>query len=196
MNDTLGAILLTVSSALLAPVMIALLALTAWATLQLGGLLAEAIDRRRRARYWRPLITELLADPTRRLAPQDLTLAPRDPLARTLTAARPATAPKHLDDTQLTLERALAHLHLGLRLGPMLGLAGTLIPLGPALLALSAGDTDTLAHKLVVAFSTTVVGLLAGALCLIAHNTRQRWYTRDLSDLGFLLDRLPDESPP
>lgn len=191
MNHTLGEALLTLSSALLAPVMITLLALTAYAFLQLGGLAAEAADRRRRARFWRPIIDELLADPARRLDRAALGDPAADRFARVLTTASSETAGKHLDDTQLAMERALGRLHLGLRLGPMLGLAGTLIPLGPALLALSGGDTETLARNLVVAFSTTVVGLLAGALCLVAHGVRQRWYTRDLSDLGFLLERLP-----
>lgn len=50
------------------------------------------------------------------------------------------------------------------RLGPLLGLIGTLIPLGPGLMALNEGDLGQLSGQLVVAFSTTVVGLLIGGV--------------------------------
>lgn len=41
------------------------------------------------------------------------------------------------------------------QLGPILGLLGTLIPLGPGLAALGSGDIVTLAEALTVAFDTT-----------------------------------------
>lgn len=50
------------------------------------------------------------------------------------------------------------------RLGPALGLAGTLIPLGPGLAALGDGDLDRLSTQLILAFSTTVVGLAIGGV--------------------------------
>ncbi len=50
------------------------------------------------------------------------------------------------------------------RLGPLLGLIGTLVPLGPGLMALNEGDLGRLSGQLVVAFSTTVVGLLIGGV--------------------------------
>lgn len=50
------------------------------------------------------------------------------------------------------------------QLGPILGLLGTLIPLGLGLAALGSGDIVTLAEALTVAFDTTVTGLVIGAL--------------------------------
>jgi biopolymer transport protein ExbB/TolQ len=45
------------------------------------------------------------------------------------------------------------------KLGPMLGLMGTLIPMGPALVGLANGDVATMAHNMQVAFATTVIGV-------------------------------------
>ena len=62
------------------------------------------------------------------------------------------------------------------RSGPILGLMGTLIPLGPGLTALGTGNIDILATALTVAFDTTVVGLLIGLLAYAMGRVRRRWY--------------------
>jgi hypothetical protein len=62
------------------------------------------------------------------------------------------------------------------RTGPMLGLMGTLIPLGPGLAALGRGDVAILAQAVTVAFDTTVMGLLVGVLAFITGRLRRRWY--------------------
>lgn len=79
-------------------------------------------------------------------------------------------------------EAALAaevnQLRVFVRLGPLLGLIGTLIPLGPGLMALNQGDLGRLSSQLVVAFSTTVVGLLIGGISYAL--TLARAHTADL----------------
>lgn len=72
------------------------------------------------------------------------------------------------------------------KMGPMLGLMGTLIPMGPALVGLSTGDISTMAYNMQVAFATTVVGLFAAAIGFITQQTKQRWYKRNLSSLEFV----------
>lgn len=62
------------------------------------------------------------------------------------------------------------------RVGPMLGLMGTLIPLGPGLAALGRGDVETLAASVTVAFDTTVLGLLVGIVGFVVGRLRRRWY--------------------
>ena len=74
------------------------------------------------------------------------------------------------------------------RIGPTLGLMGTLIPMGPGLAALGAGDINTLASSLTVAFNTTIVGIGSGALCYVIGKIRSGWYDRYLSDLDALID--------
>jgi biopolymer transport protein ExbB/TolQ len=66
------------------------------------------------------------------------------------------------------------------RVGPMLGLAGTLIPLGPGLAALGRGEMSGLARAVTVAFDTTVLGLLVGMIGFIVGRLRRRWYDQVL----------------
>lgn len=72
------------------------------------------------------------------------------------------------------------------KLGPMLGLMGTLIPLGPGIVALGLGDTVTLSNSLLIAFDTTVCGMLAACVAIVVNKVRSRWYERYLSTLDAL----------
>lgn len=65
------------------------------------------------------------------------------------------------------------------KLGPTFGLLGTLIPLGPGIIALAQGDTATLSYSLIAAFDTTVIGLISGSICSIISLVRRRWYGKD-----------------
>ena len=58
----------------------------------------------------------------------------------------------------------------------MLGLMGTLIPLGPGLAALGEGELSVLTTAMTIAFDTTVVGLLAGIIGFVLGRMRRRWY--------------------
>ena len=74
------------------------------------------------------------------------------------------------------------------KLAPMLGLMGTLIPLGPGIMALGQGDTYTLSVSLLTAFDTTIAGLIAAAFCLVISTVRRRWYAGYMADLETLMD--------
>jgi len=74
--------------------------------------------------------------------------------------------------------------------GPMLGLVGTLLPLGPALTGLASGDVQALAGNLIIAFTTTVFGILVGAFAYAVSLTRRTWYEQDVSDLEYIVDVL------
>jgi len=96
---------------------------------------------------------------------------------------------KVLTDTEQIAARLLDRTRIFIRIGPILGLMGTLIPISPALVALAAGDVKTLSANLIVAFSTTVVGLLIGSIAYLVSLFRERAYTQDLSDLEYVLER-------
>lgn len=70
------------------------------------------------------------------------------------------------------------------RLAPMLGLMGTLIPLGPGLAALGDGDLRVLTTAMTVAFDTTVIGLLAGMIGFVLGRLRRRWYDQAILQLN------------
>jgi biopolymer transport protein ExbB/TolQ len=95
---------------------------------------------------------------------------------------------KILQDTELRMSKALLPVRIGVKVGPILGLMGTLIPMGPALIGLSQGDIKSMADNLVIAFATTVIGLVVGGVCYGAMVIRARWYRQDLSDLEYAVD--------
>jgi biopolymer transport protein ExbB/TolQ len=102
----------------------------------------------------------------------------------------PSVFEKGFTDLEHDVASSLAKLSFSTRLGPMLGLMGTLIPLGPALTGLAGGNVKELAGNLVVAFTTTVVGILVSVVAYGMGLVRRTWYARDMSDLEFLIERL------
>ena len=80
------------------------------------------------------------------------------------------------------------------KLGPILGLMGTLIPMGPALVGLSTGDIASMAYNMQVAFATTVIGLVAGAIGFLTQQVKQRWYLQDMTNLACLVEVLNEKN--
>lgn len=72
----------------------------------------------------------------------------------------------------------------------MLGLMGTLIPMGPALVGLASGDIVSMAYNMQVAFATTVVGMAVAAIGLATLQMNKRFYARSFNDLDFVFQQL------
>ncbi len=159
--DALFQILYRLTTALLVPVVLMLLGLLAWSLFQVGAWLAEWQKRRRTSPHNRwntasDLPTSLTND------------ADVSPL---------------LLEVEWQMTCRLSRLRWAVRLGPMLGLMGTLIPMGPALLEFSSGDASAAARQIVIAFATTVVGLLVAGVNYTLWQIRRIWYARDLLQL-------------
>jgi biopolymer transport protein ExbB/TolQ len=78
--------------------------------------------------------------------------------------------------------------------GPAIGLMGTLIPLGPALVGLAGGDLATLSNNMIIAFATTVVGILISLIALAIHSAKKSWYRDDSILLTFAAERIAEIS--
>lgn len=102
----------------------------------------------------------------------------------------PAHVQRLLAEYEITADKDLAISKTLTKMGPMLGLMGTLIPMGPALVGLSTGDISSMAYNMQVAFATTVVGLFAAAIGFITQQVKQRWYLQDMTNLEFLAELL------
>lgn len=175
-----------VTSGLLIPCIAALLVLLAHSFLTVG-------------RYWgsarreQPAINELVEQlrhwdvkansviDTEKL-PSRLQLA----IADILSARSEAAAGFTLSEFEVLVDKELSRLSHFAKLGPVLGLMGTLIPMGPALQGLANGDIAQLANQMQVAFTTTVVGLLIGAVGFVLYQQRRRMVSRELSVLELL----------
>ncbi len=80
------------------------------------------------------------------------------------------------------------------KISPMLGLMGTLIPLGPGLMALGQGDVNTLSQSLLIAFDTTVMGLVSAIISLIVSRIRRTWYGQYASAMQSLMACILEEA--
>ncbi len=196
------AIIYTVATALLYPVLFLELAALVFTVFELGRFTFEMIARGRRRSLKR---IEHIATRAR----EDLAAGRNIEALERLKEIGRTWAAKHfirelgddgdlettrllklLTDLELAATRRLERTRMMIRFGPILGLMGTLIPISPALVALAKGDIETLATNLVVAFSTTVVGLLIGGLAVMMSMVRDRLYTQDVSDIEYALELM------
>lgn len=81
-----------------------------------------------------------------------------------------------------------------IKFGPMLGLMGTLIPMGPALVGLASGDLATMAYNMEVAFATTVIGMVIAAIGVATLRINQRYYSYTLNDIEFIYNKLSEHN--
>lgn len=196
-------ILFEVSEALRVPVLVLALAALGLAIVEAGALLAE-LRRRRGRSLWRldqaiaACQSQLAAGrPTEALAallPIARNQAMEEVLGELITsvggpAAEPRIA-KQLAEYDYRSLRRLERTRILVRMGPALGLMGTLIPLSPALAGLADGDVATLTENLRVAFGVTVAGLLVGAIAFAISLVRDRLYAQDYSDVEYVAASL------
>ncbi|HVY97323.1 MAG TPA: MotA/TolQ/ExbB proton channel family protein [Solirubrobacterales bacterium] len=195
-------ILFDVSSALEVPVLVLAVLALALVLVEAGSLLVEL--RRRR---WRSLtglegaiaecrgrLAATAADPASPLLPFAWNRQMEDALegivAQCGSPGAETRVAKRLAEYDYLSLRRLERTRILVRMGPALGLMGTLIPLSPALAGLADGDVATLTENLRVAFSVTVAGLLVGALAFAVSLVRDRLYAQDFSDVEFVAAEL------
>lgn len=85
--------------------------------------------------------------------------------------------------------RYIQRARYSIKMGPTLGLIGTLTPMARALSNLSQGNLGGLSNQMITAFSTTVLGLIVGGLAYSIAHVRVRWQRHDV----FILSRLAEE---
>ena len=196
MSTVFHNVLRAVSGAMELPVVILLILLLAFAVFSVGWIIAEFFSEHRHMKEDLPTLLEHLRDNETDLeaaiAESKLNRRQKATLQE-LTQHPDFTRPLLDDLADNLLEQEQAHYDhmikftdLASKLGPMLGLLGTLIPLGPGIIALGQGDTYTLSVSLMTAFDTTVAGLCIAAVCMIVSTIRRRWYAAYMADLETL----------
>ena len=187
-------ILYWISTGLLVPVIILLILLFGRALLLVGNFFGQYLAVRKSAAQCKVLFEQLSADNVDSLAERlpdgDGSLAIN--YMRQMLAHRDSEAhlQKLLSDFEIAAADDLASSKTLAKMGPMLGLMGTLIPMGPALVGLASGDIASMAYNMQVAFATTVVGLFSAAIGFITGQVKSRWYQHDRVNLQFLADML------
>ncbi|KAF1687965.1 biopolymer transporter ExbD [Pseudoxanthomonas broegbernensis] len=99
---------------------------------------------------------------------------------RSRLAAHQADRGGTSDDLELWILRRLEALRIVSRTAPMLGLVATMIPMGPALLALTRSDAQAVGENLVVAFSSVILALVAASIAFLVLTVRRRWLLEEM----------------
>ncbi len=189
-----------IASSMEMPVIILLLLLVAVSVFMIGWIISEAITERRHLKESMPwLIDEInyttdTAGIDRCIRNSKLLVRQKDALWELIAhpdvtpLMRESLAVRLIQQEQAFYDRRLKISDVIAKIGPMLGLLGTLIPLGPGIIALGQGDTITLSSSLLTAFDTTIMGLIAAAIAIVISTIRTRWYTDYMSILETLME--------
>jgi biopolymer transport protein ExbB/TolQ len=193
-----------ISQSLLIPVIIILLIFVVYAVITLGGLISEYTSRKK---IPLSVIKDLIHDISlaenqesveRIISDSIIPKNQKNGLLDLVSSndlsieASEALARKLIENEENSIDKILEKTDIMARIGPTLGLMGTLIPMGPGLAALGSGDINTLAQAIIVAFDTTVVGIGSGAVGYLVSKIRRRWYDDYLSNLDTLSDAVLD----
>ena len=191
-------ILFWISEGLLVPVIVLLILLFLRSLLLIGSFFGQYLNIRKSGRALRLKIEGLTADKVDELQaelPQkNVSLSARYLREILVHKDSPVHIGRLLADFEIEADKDLASSKTLTKLGPMLGLMGTLIPMGPALVGLSTGDIGSMAYNMQVAFATTVVGLFSSAVGFMTQQVKSRWYMRDMTNLEFVAELLNSKS--
>lgn len=197
--NAITTIFYTISNALLVPTELALILSLLAACYAVGVALRETFARRAEADARTALETGLTEDAAFDVAKF---LAERNAkLGRAMTVVKEVAekaddepfVEKKISEFESRVKSRCERAERLVKIGPALGLMGTLIPLGPALLGLAQGDLNTLAANLVVAFSTTVVGLTTAIIASFVLAAQKRWARADFILVNFAVNRCAEQ---
>ncbi|MGD8780682.1 MAG: MotA/TolQ/ExbB proton channel family protein [Ignavibacteria bacterium] len=170
--SSLESFLYVLSTVLFYPVIIGLILLTFWMLISLGNFAREYLDRRRNPdafieSYKQQMETVVLSSGNNHVANTDLLLE------------------KLLQEEEQKLYKSLKKISFVIRVGPSLGLMGTLIPMGVALSSLAQGDMPAMAGNMVTAFTTTIVGLATGVVAYLISLIKEKWINDDIRAMEY-----------
>ncbi len=196
-----------ISQGLLVPVIVGLIAFICYGLFSIGSIIAEVFTERRNFVVRMPQFLADISTAKEGSIPQvviDSGLLNRQKEAlltlwdyRVLPAdAYTALAKRLLSNEDLRYQSIAGRTDAAAKLAPMLGLMGTLIPLGPGIAAMGQKQMDVLSSSLNVAFDTTVAGLIVAVVCFVISRIRKNWYENYMvaleSSMTTILEKVDD----
>lgn len=201
-SELLTAALNVVSQSLQIPVIIFLLIFAIFAVFAFGGLISDYSSRKKLTREYKEKLVFSLVNAvsveelTNIVNSSEIFDNQKEVLLKIIDAhslssdSREAWALNLIEEEEIIMAKSLEKIDIVTRIGPTLGLMGTLIPMGPGLAALGSGDVTTLANAIIVAFDTTVVGIGSGAVAYVISKIRRRWYEEYSSNLQLFVNAV------
>lgn len=191
-------ILYWISTGLLVPVIVLLIILFIRALLLVGSFYGQYLSIRKTEALLREELNTLTHATVEELGgklPEKSTSLVIASIKQILNAQdSPAQIQRLIANFEIAADKDLAISKTLTKLGPILGLMGTLIPMGPALAGLASGDIASMAYNMQIAFATTVVGLVAGAVGFLTQQVKQRWYLQDMTNLEFIAELINEKN--
>lgn len=198
-SEHLTQIMHIIAQSLMIPCYIFLLYFVLASVIELGSLFGEMMDRRKDGAFdTAKFLSQLRECGNLELQLQNIKLPAGIKkavdeflqLTASSTTGQKFIAQSILTDEEISAVKRLERTDLISKMGPLLGLMGTLIPLGPGLLSLGQGDFSALSQSLVIAFNTTIIGIFAGGLSFTISKIRRRWYEHYLGSLESTLETI------
>ena len=188
--DNISQILFLVSDSLLIPDIIVLLVLFVRALFLVGSFYNQYITKYKNERQLRPILNqltpELMEELQAALPEKDNSLYIKYLRAILARPADDTYADYMITNFENDAEKDVVTSKLLAKVGPVLGLIGTLIAMSPALTGLSQGDISKMASNMQVVFATTVVGLVVSLVGLVTLQFKQRWYAKEVNQLDYI----------
>jgi len=192
----LKSLIYLIASSLLYPVLLLLVALVVYIVISSGSFFAEWLERLRLVKYPPEGFLRLIREGNdQNFFPhrvnsylEDLRLLPDK-----VSQPDEVEIENILQETSLRTWKSLDRIRMIIRIGPSLGLIGTLIPMGTGLAALGQGDMTGLSSDLVIAFTTTVVGLAVGIAAYFFYTIKRRWVEEDIKNIELATEILASE---
>lgn len=196
--NTISNILYWISTGLLVPVIVLLIFFFIRAIILIGGFFGQYMQVKKLSVPLQNKIAKLSTDTYSEFA-NGLPEKPKTLLAyyaRQIidTQGNEAKLELLLSEYELDASKEISTSKILTKMGPVLGLMGTLIPMGPALVGLATGDVASMAYNMQVAFATTVVGLVVSAIGFITQQAKERWSVRDITVLEYLAELSKNKS--
>jgi biopolymer transport protein ExbB/TolQ len=170
-----------VSDVFLAPVLISLLVLFAYALFALGSFFAKTWQRKHNASAYNRAQKELSSVGGYELF---------NFYSRTVKGSNKSETSINnisFDDLEVFALKKLEIVRLVTRISPMLGLIATMIPMGPALKSLADGNIQGISDNLVIAFSSVIFGLVIATITFWVATVEKRWLAVELLDCQKLM---------
>ncbi len=192
----IGALLKTfiylISSSLLYPILFLLVILILWIIIYAGSFFAEWLERLRLISFSAAELSSFLRKENKQkiISHRVSSYLKRLRLLLNRSQFEEIEIENLLQDTNLTMWKSLDRIRIIIRIGPSLGLIGTLIPMGTGLAAMGQGDMAKLSSDLVIAFTTTVVGLAIGIIAYFFYTVKRRWVEEDIKNMELATEIL------
>ena len=201
-SEIINSTLYVVAQSLLMPVLVILLIMLVYVVIEGGGIISEYSMRRKTSFVEVEDFIDNISNPgtpkqiKEVVSSSALPESQKEILNKLASSchlgekSREVMARKLIEEEELKAVKRTEKTDIIAKIGPAIGLIATLIPMGPGLAALGAGDINTLSQNLIIAFDAAILGLTSAAIAFTISRVRKRWYEDQLSTLEALAESI------